>query len=228
MLLWDRFIQRGYDFWDVKLAYDRAVGTSRSDLLASQSMKIVQAGSNKNSKRHGRNRNECPRIITSYSRNSARLRGIVQKYWNVLGQDPSLRDFLPSQPNFAFKRGPCLGSILSPSLFSESESSGPTHWLTVKGCYRCGVSRCGTCRYMKPSKTFSGRLNRRIYNINFYANCGTCNIVYLITCYCGLQYVGKTIRPLRKRVSEHLGSVTRGDCSSAVSKHLIERHDSKA
>ncbi|OCT56125.1 hypothetical protein XELAEV_18001963mg [Xenopus laevis] len=80
---------------------------------------------------------------------------------------------------------------------------------------------------MKPSKTFRGRLDRRTFNINFYANCGTCNIVYLITCNCGLQYVGKTIRPLRKRVSEHLGSVTRGDCSSAVSKHLIEIHDSK-
>ncbi|OCT77762.1 hypothetical protein XELAEV_18028857mg [Xenopus laevis] len=44
-------------------------------------------------------------------------------------------------------------------------------------------------------------------------------------CYV-LQYVGKTTRPFRKRLSEHLGCVARRDCSSAVAKHLIECHNS--
>ncbi|OCT78099.1 hypothetical protein XELAEV_18029202mg [Xenopus laevis] len=83
------------------------------------------------------------------------------------------------------KRGPSLGSILSPSLFKDIDVHSSTRWLTTKGCYRCGGTRCGTCRYMKPSKTFKGKHDSKSYNINFYANCGTNNIIYLVT----LSYV---------------------------------------
>ncbi|OCT94589.1 hypothetical protein XELAEV_18012269mg [Xenopus laevis] len=117
--------------------------------------------------------------------------------------------------------------MLSPSLFTESDTCKPTNWLTTKGSYRCGVTRCGTCHYMRPSKHFKGRSNQRTYNINFYANWGTSNIIYLITCECGLQYVGKTTRPFRKHFSKHLSCVTRFDLSSAAAKHLIECHNNR-
>ncbi|OCT79041.1 hypothetical protein XELAEV_18030137mg, partial [Xenopus laevis] len=103
-----------------------------------------------------------------------------------------------------------------------------THPLVgYKGCYRCGGSRCGTCQYLRPSKDFRGRLNPRRFKIHFYANCGTNNVIYLITCSCGLQYVVKTIRPFRKRLSEHLSCVSCKDSSSAEAKHLIECHQKR-
>ncbi|OCT60438.1 hypothetical protein XELAEV_18046462mg [Xenopus laevis] len=145
MFLWDRFIQRGYDFF--KNAYDTAVGTSRN-------------------------------------------------------------------------------------FFMECDTSRPTHWLDIKGCYRCGGNVVAHAlhvvatlwRYMRPSKDFKGNNNSRRYKIHFYPNCGTSNIVYLITCNCGLQYVGKTIRSFRKRLSEHLNCVSLNDLNSAIAKHLMECH----
>ncbi|OCT97466.1 hypothetical protein XELAEV_18009690mg [Xenopus laevis] len=62
---------------------------------------------------------------------------------------------------------------------------------------------------MKPSKDFTGNNSPRHYKINFYANCGTGGVIYLVTCVCGLQYIGKTIRAIRKCTSEHLNCVSR-------------------
>ncbi|OCT85087.1 hypothetical protein XELAEV_18023251mg [Xenopus laevis] len=67
----------------------------------------------------------------------------------------------------------------------------------------------------------------KTFKIDFYANYGTKNVIYLISCQCGLQYIGKTIRPIRKRISEHLSCVSRCDHSSAVAKHLLEHHNGK-
>ncbi|OCT91696.1 hypothetical protein XELAEV_18014756mg [Xenopus laevis] len=211
------------------IVYTAWSGGSDMIFLVPKSKTNTQGGSNGQSKYREyltQAKRDCPWIITTYSHKSSQLRRIIQKYWSILGQDPKLKGILPTQPNFAYKRGPSLGSILSPSLFTDTDVSGSTHWLTTKGCYRCGGTRCGTCRFMRPTKTFKGRRDPKLYNIQFYGNCGTSNVVYLITCDCGLQYVGKTTRPFRKRLSEHLGCVARRDCSSAVAKHLIECHNS--
>ncbi|OCT65696.1 hypothetical protein XELAEV_18041935mg [Xenopus laevis] len=108
------------------------------------------------------------------------------------------KSILPPQPNFAYKKGRSLGSRLSPSLFTDSKPARLTHWLDTKGCYSCGVS------YIRSLKYFIGSNNSIRYKINFYANCGTKLVIYLITCICELQYIGKTSRPVRKHISEHL------------------------
>ncbi|OCT93550.1 hypothetical protein XELAEV_18011228mg [Xenopus laevis] len=167
MQLWDTFLQRGYGFWEVKNAHDRAVGTNWQDLLVSKNKKHSPYRSHRSLKTYRHDNKGCPRIITTFSHNSAQLHKIVLKYWNILGQDPKLKDILPLQPNFAFKRGPSLGTI------PQSDTSRPAHWLTTKGCYRSGVTRSRTCRYMRPSTFFKGKSNQRTYNINFYADCGT-------------------------------------------------------
>ncbi|OCT59268.1 hypothetical protein XELAEV_18001220mg [Xenopus laevis] len=77
---------------------------------------------------------------------------------------------------------------------------------------------------MRPSKYFTGSNSPRRYKISFYANCGTKFVIYLITCLCGSKYVGKTTRPVRKRISEHLNCVSRGDTRSAVAKNLLDCH----
>ncbi|KAJ0039329.1 hypothetical protein NL108_018573 [Boleophthalmus pectinirostris] len=50
----------------------------------------------------------------------------------------------------------------------------------------------------------------------------TCNtsFVYLITCLCGLAYVGCTSRPLRIRISEHSSNIRWGDERNPVTAHF--------
>lgn len=42
-------------------------------------------------------------------------------------------------------------------------------------------------------------------------NCKSDSLVYMCTCPCPKNYVGKTTRQLRRRIGEHLGNIRRGD-----------------
>lgn len=45
-----------------------------------------------------------------------------------------------------------------------------------------------------------------------------------IQCPCGLQYVGKTNRELRKCIREHVNNIKKGKENHRVSKHFKEQH----
>lgn len=44
---------------------------------------------------------------------------------------------------------------------------------------------------------------KNVFNIKEHLNCGTNNVIYVINCTCGLQYVGRTTQPLRMRMNSH-------------------------
>ena len=71
----------------------------------------------------------------------------------------------------------------------------------------CGSKGCKTCKYVHECSTFRSNVTHKIYNIfspNLSMNCGTENIIYLITCRkCGIQYVGETGQSSRKRLNNH-------------------------
>ena len=53
-------------------------------------------------------------------------------------------------------------------------------------------------------------------------NCNTKNVVYCITCdTCGIQYVGQTSQPLKKRFSAHKSSINTGK-NTLIAKHFSE------
>ena len=57
----------------------------------------------------------------------------------------------------------------------------------------CGSKCCKTCKYVHECSTFLSNVTHKTYNIvspSLSMNCGTENIIYLITCRkCGIQYV---------------------------------------
>ncbi|OCT88316.1 hypothetical protein XELAEV_18016950mg [Xenopus laevis] len=83
------------------------------------------------------------------------------------------------------------------------------NWLNTVGTYKCEIQ-----------STTTGK----IYKCTTYANCRTSNVVYLATCRCGKQYVGKTTRWLKDRILEHLACINRLDASSAIAEHAIQEH----
>ena len=60
---------------------------------------------------------------------------------------------------------------------------------------------------MHECSTFRSNVTHKTYNIvspSLSMNCGTVNIIYLVTCRkCGIQYVGETGQSLRKRLNNH-------------------------
>lgn len=57
-----------------------------------------------------------------------------------------------------------------------------------------------------------------------FITCYTPNVVYLLTCPCGFQYNGSTIRLLQVRINEHIGNIKRGFKGHPVSRHYLEVH----
>ena len=50
--------------------------------------------------------------------------------------------------------------------------------------------------------------------------CSTSNVIYLLTCPCGLAYVGQTSRALKTRISEHRSNIRTKNPKSPVAQHF--------
>lgn len=55
--------------------------------------------------------------------------------------------------------------------------------------------------------------------------CTTLNVVYLLICPCGLQYVGSTIQAMNVRVNEHITNIKKCFLKHSVSRHYLECHN---
>lgn len=56
-------------------------------------------------------------------------------------------------------------------------------------------------------------------------NCGSSNVIYVIQCKCGLQYVGRTTQTLRMRVNNHRYNVINGYDKHSMSRHASSKHN---
>lgn len=63
------------------------------------------------------------------------------------------------------------------------------------------------------------------YSMKHFTMCATKHIVYLITCPCKKQYVGRTIRTFSIRVNEHIAKIKKGCIKHSVPHHYLEFHD---
>lgn len=59
---------------------------------------------------------------------------------------------------------------------------------------------------------------------NYFANCQTTRIVYLLLCKCGSFYVGKTKQELWQRIQKHMYSMQIGNFYLPVGRHVVDEH----
>ncbi|OCT80131.1 hypothetical protein XELAEV_18026941mg [Xenopus laevis] len=102
------------------------------------------------------------------------------------------------------------------------------HWDILSKNSSLGTFRCGTCdqcSHLKISNTFGK--DGSTYDMHHYICCTTTYVVYLFTCHCGSMYVGKMIRPLKRRIYEHLRDVKDCNLMSSIAKHIFCVHNGK-
>lgn len=58
-----------------------------------------------------------------------------------------------------------------------------------------------------------------------FVTCSTKGVVYLLQCPCGLQYIGRTKRPMQVRLGEHITNIKNGYQYHSVSKHYALHHN---
>lgn len=77
----------------------------------------------------------------------------------------------------------------------------------------------------RKTVSFTSSVTHKQYSIKQFSTCTTSYIVYLITCHCGKQYVGRTIRSFAVRVAEHIALIKNGDTKHTVPRHYKLNHN---
>ena len=82
---------------------------------------------------------------------------------------------------------------------------------------KCGVSKCETCKILNTSHFYRSSITGRVYHVDgVVADCGSQNILYLLTCKtCFIQYTGETRQKCRTRMNGHRDSTR---CKDGVIK----------
>lgn len=156
-------------------------------------------------------------LLTSFSNQHRCIKAILTKHWDILRNDRILGNVLPDRARVIFKGAP---NIINPPirqpLFYEME-----------GFYSC--RRCSVCQHNsgigRKTLSFRSSVTHRTYPIRQFCTCTTSYIVYLITCHCGKQYVGRTIRSFAIRVAEHIALIKGGDTKHTVPRHYKLQHN---
>jgi len=77
----------------------------------------------------------------------------------------------------------------------------------VKGCVKCGKSRCQVCSCISEGNSFGCYVSGKQYSISSGFNCDSSGVVYLLGCkVCGKQYVGSTFTSFRTRFNNYTSS----------------------
>ncbi|XP_056380387.1 uncharacterized protein LOC130275860 [Hyla sarda] len=202
----DRFVERGYPSDVLFTSFNRALTSERKELLTPKNRTIED---------------NSVRLIGTYDNQSERVKNILKRYWPLLRSDQDLNDIVSPYPMITFRRGRSIRDRLVHSHFVEPTRQGT--WLDRKplGTFRCG--RCRACSNIQQSKSFTSVVTGREYTIRDFANCDTEGVIYVGTCTCPLQYIGKTKRSFKKRIREHVCDIqNRRD--TPVSLHMWAKH----
>lgn len=157
---------------------------------------------------------------TTYSKHSAQIKDAVKRHWHVLSSDDTCRALFPDLPLFAHHRAKNIRDFLV-KADNFNVRSGVERLSRATGFHPC--RSCAACHNNSVKKnTVIGSVTNKTYKLKQFTTCSTRNVVYLITCPCKKQYVGKTNRPVKTRIIEHNSSIRRKDEKSPVARHFNE------
>lgn len=235
-----KFLEKGYEESLIKQAFYKY--WTQYDEHPSVTMAMEANKTSGNKRTTDSNISNPIRFSTQYNTKAFDIQRAIEKNWNILKQDPILNPVLPPKPVVVFRKSKDLRSLIAPSRVRkpQNQTKTPTgNWASIfdqKGNYKCGTKNCGACAFMAHRKKEIMGSDGQYHKIKQFINCGTSYVVYGLICPCGLLYVGRTIRPLRTRFSEHKCSIINSNtyhqsknkkCHSySVPRHFRECHNS--
>ncbi|VDI31433.1 Hypothetical predicted protein, partial [Mytilus galloprovincialis] len=145
-------------------------------------------------------------LVLSYTKASPNLREIIDTTWPLLHIKETTKQIFSEQPLFAYKRNKNLKDILVRAAFQYPPITPGTSGIsTLNKLTKCSNEECSYCPWINFRRSFTSTFTERKYRKNYIGDCNTPNIIYMITCKsCKQQYVGKSKRPFKARLGEHL------------------------
>lgn len=202
--LCQRFIDRGYTHNLVRDCVERARSVQRTDLMTKRTDQV-------------KSNNTPVTCVSTYGHISNSLKNIVQRHWHILSSDPHIGQTFQNLPRTCYKRAPSLRDRLVRSHL-PAHPQAPFPFKIPHGNFKC--LNCAACNFMLTDNTFTHPKTGRVYKVKGRITCLSTFIVYLLTCPCGLLYVGKTKRQLKTRIFEHKCAIRKNDEKSSVARHF--------
>ncbi|XP_066465117.1 uncharacterized protein [Eleutherodactylus coqui] len=126
-----------------------------------------------------------------------------------------------SGSTMAYRRGRNLNDeLVHTTVEAERGPRGRFLIPPRKGNFPC--LGCVCCRNLMKGHTFRHPLTGKQFPIRSRYTCNTSYVVYLLTCPCGLGYVGETTQEVKKRIVKHKSTIRTENKDSPVSKHFVE------
>ncbi len=102
----------------------------------------------------------------------------------------------------------------------------PLQHLDISLKWQACVS-CIACRDLcKRTSTFVSHTTAKKYDIKQFSTCNSSNVICLMSCPWGLQYIDKTTRQVKARIIEHKSEIRKGDEKSSIACHIKDANHS--
>ena len=151
------------------------------------------------------------------------LSKIFDQFYPIIKDCPISSVIFPRESLLsAHRKLPSLSTILANNPFlAPNIPTSPKGFHQTPGC-TCKLCKESTfATYISPSKNHIGRG----FSIPEPINCLAVNLVYVVTCYCGLMYVGRTAEP-KGRWSNHKSHIRNSVKTCNLASHCSTQHRS--
>ena len=172
-------------------------------------------------------------LISTYRPGNNIINDTVSKNWDRLGKS--------KQTKFLRRGGLVKGQKRPKNLkdhlvraatyypMSDDEEEGvvmKSH--PKKQKIRCTKLFCDKCVKIDKSGEITSKTTERKYVAKQNVTCESSNLIYCLECKrCKMQYVGKTERPLKERLGEHLGTIKANKGDTDVPWHFNQADHQK-
>ena len=148
------------------------------------------------------------------------IRDIFERFYYILSACPVSSVIFPRISLLvAYRKLPSLAFSIAGNPFSIPQTPS-----LPRGFHRTPGCSCKLCMEATfASVIHSNSTPDRGFSLPAPISCTAVNVVYLLSCHCGLQYVGKTYLP-KGRWSNHKSHIRKGYKSCSIATHCSRVH----
>ncbi|XP_077148071.1 uncharacterized protein LOC143808847 [Ranitomeya variabilis] len=199
-----KFLARGYSRSELDKFKVRALSKERAELLNPKVTTVADK--------------RIP-FVTAYNGFSNRISEVIRRHWPLLGRGhANVREFqLP--PLLSYRRNRNLkDELVASDIGSSKKDLQTTLSRPSLGNFPC--LNCACCNNMVKGAFFCHPYTGRRYEIRRRYTCMSSFVVYVLSCPCGLYYVGETTKEVRTRISKHKSTIRTKHIELPVPRHF--------
>ena len=120
---------------------------------------------------------------------------MIQKHWNLLEINESLKEIFTCQSITAFRQNKNLKELIGSNKFEKNTTKKRQIQKLKPGKYSpcLKIIRSLCCKQVRKTTTFKSQQTKKIYKIFHNVNCASSYVIYLMECIlCNQQYLRKS------------------------------------